>query len=94
VPIGERAGYSWASSRANNDWQTFGVTGRSKIVGTRVIKVRRRKFSTVVVRSTLTQAGFRYGSGTRKMYFAAGTGLVKLVLRHRDGSVSTVELIK
>ena len=46
------------------------------------------------MRSTLTQKGFRYGSGTRTSWFAPGKGLVKLVFRHRDGSVSTVERLK
>jgi hypothetical protein len=94
VPIGEGTGYSWASSRASDDWRTFGVTGRSTITGARAVKVPAGRFSTVVVRSTLTQSGFRFGSGTRTMYFAAGKGLVKLVFKHRDGSVSTVERIK
>ena len=94
VPIGEPVGYTWASSRAGDDWRTFGVTGRSTIVGTREVKVPAGRFSTVVIRSTLTQAGFRFGSGTRTMYFAPGKGLVKLVFRHRDGSVSTVERVK
>ena len=46
------------------------------------------------VRSTLRQKGFRFGSGTRTSWFAPGKGLVKLVFRHRDGSVSTVERLK
>ena len=52
------------------------------------------RFDAVVIRSTLTQSGFRFGSGTRTMYFAPGKGLVKLVFKHRDGSVSTVERTK
>jgi hypothetical protein len=46
------------------------------------------------VRSTLTQKGFPFGSGTRTCWFAPGKGLVKLTFAHRDGSVSTVELVK
>jgi hypothetical protein len=42
----------------------------------------------------MTQPGFKFGSGTRTSWFAAGKGLVKLVFRHRDGSVSTVVLLK
>lgn len=94
VPIDEPTGYSWASSRASDDWRTFGVTGRSTIVGTRRVRVPAGRFKAVVIRSTLRQAGFRFGSGRRTMYFAPGKGLVKLVLRHRDGSVSTVERVK
>ena len=70
------------------------MTGRSTIVGARTIKVPAGRFSTVAVRSMLTQSGFPFGSGTRTMYFAAGKGLVKLVFDHRDGSVSTVERVK
>ena len=64
------------------------------IAGTRTVKVRGHRYEAVVIRSTLRQAGFRFGSGTRTMYFAPGKGLVKLVMRHRDGSVSTVERVK
>jgi hypothetical protein len=94
VPVGEGTGYSWASSRASDDWNTFGVTGRSTITGTRTVKVPAGRFSAAVIRSTLDQSGFRFGSGTRTMYFAPGKGLVKLVFKHRDGSVSTVERVK
>jgi hypothetical protein len=51
-------------------------------------------FDALVVTSTLRQRGFTFGSGTRTMWFVAGKGLVKLVFRHGDGSVSTVELLK
>ena len=37
------------------------------------------------------QRGYRFGSGVRKAWYAPGKGLVKLVFRHRDGSVSTVQ---
>ena len=94
VPIGEGTGYSWASSRTSDDWRTFGVSGRSTIQRTRKIKVPAGRFNAVVIRSTLTQSGFKFGSGTRTMYFAPGKGLVKLVFKHRDGSVSTVERTK
>jgi hypothetical protein len=48
----------------------------------------------MVVRSTLKQPGYPYGSGTRTCWFAPAKGLVKLVFVHADGSVSTVELIR
>ena len=51
-------------------------------------------FNALAVQTTLKQAGFPYGSGTRTTYFAAGKGLVKLVFRHGDRSTSTVELLK
>jgi hypothetical protein len=55
------------------------------------VRVPAGRFRAVAVRSTLRQEGFRFGSGTRTSWFAPGKGLVKLVFRHRDGSVSTVE---
>jgi len=91
VPIGAERGVTWRSSRDTRDWQVFGVTGVSRVVGARVVRTPAGRFRTTVVRSTLTQRGFRFGSGTRISYFAGGRGLVKLVFRHRDGSVSTVE---
>jgi len=51
-------------------------------------------FHALVVRSTLKQDGFPFGSGTRLAYFAPDKGLVKLVFTHGDGSVSTVELVR
>jgi hypothetical protein len=45
------------------------------------------------VRTVMKQQGFPFGSGTRTSWFAAGRGLAKLVFKHGDGSVSTVELI-
>jgi hypothetical protein len=51
-------------------------------------------FSALVVRSTLSQPGFRFGSGTRTAWFAPGKGLVKLVFAHQIGGTSTVELLK
>jgi hypothetical protein len=51
------------------------------------------RFQALEVRSVLTQAGHRFGSGVRTMWFAPGRGLVKLVFDHRDGSISTVQLL-
>ena len=51
-------------------------------------------FNALVVRSTLTQDGYKYGSGARTSWFAPNKGLVKLVFRHADGSVSTVQLLR
>jgi hypothetical protein len=42
------------------------------------------------VKSTLKQAGYPWGSGVRTSWFAPGKGLVKLVFKHGDGSVSEV----
>jgi hypothetical protein len=60
----------------------------------RPVRVPAGRFSALEVRSTLTQKGYRYGSGVRTMWFAPGRGLVKLTFAHRDGSTDTVTLIK
>jgi hypothetical protein len=88
------AGQSWSAKNPSRDFSVFGVTGSTTIVGIQRVRVPARTFDALVVRSTLNQAGFRFGSGTRTSYFAAGKGLVKLVFRHGDRSTSTVELLK
>ncbi len=87
-------GQVWKSSRVGRDYKVFGVTGRSVVLGRQTVRTPAGRFRALAVRSTLTQKGFRYGSGTRTSWFAPGKGLVKLVFRHRDGSVSTVERLK
>jgi hypothetical protein len=86
-------GTTWHSGNPR-DTQVFGVKGTTTVIGVRTVRVPAGKFSALEVRSTLTQKGFRFGSGTRTMWFAPNRGLVKLVFDHRDGSVSTVQLIK
>jgi hypothetical protein len=51
-------------------------------------------FRALEVTSVLTQRGYRFGSGVRTCWFAPNRGLVKLVFRHGDGSVSVVQLIR
>ena len=58
----------------------------------RSVTVPKGTYKALVVTSKLTQPGFKFGSGTRTMWFAPDIGLVKLVFRHGDGSVSTVVL--
>src|SRR3954447_8490723 len=95
LPDSAATGTSWsASSTSGRDWEVFGVTGTSKVLGLRKVKVPAGTFDALVVQSTLKQAGFAFGSGTRTSYFAPGKGLVKLVFRHGDRSTSTVELLK
>jgi hypothetical protein len=94
VPVYAVKGETWRSSRDDRDWKVFGVTGRSKIVGTRKVRTPAGRFKAVVVTSTLRQKGYRFGSGKRTMWFAPGKGLVKLKFRHADRSVSTVERLK
>ncbi len=54
------------------------------MLGLRKVTVPAGTFTALVVQSTLKQAGFPFGSGTRISYFAPNKGLVKLVFRH-DG---------
>lgn len=84
---------TWKSGNAR-DFQVYGVTGSSTVVGVRTVKVPAGRFQALEVRSVLTQKGHPYGSGVRTMWFSPTRGLVKLVFRHRDHSVSTVQLLK
>ncbi|HET6551744.1 MAG TPA: hypothetical protein VFG79_24970 [Solirubrobacter sp.] len=94
IPTYPKKGDTWRSSRDTPDWTYYGVTGKSRVVGTRRVRTPAGRFTAIVVRSKLRQAGYPFGSGRRTMWFAAGKGLVKLVFRHRDGSVSTVERLR
>jgi len=84
---------SWSAIVPSRDYSIFGVTGTTTIVGMQKVTVPAGTFQALVVSSTLSQAGFPYGSGTRTCWFVDGKGLVKLVFRHGDKSVSTVELL-
>jgi hypothetical protein len=86
-------GEHWSSSRASSEFATYGVTGSSTVVGMQKVTVPAGTFDALVVRSTLSQPGYPYGSGTRTSWFAPGRGLVKLVFDHGDHSVSTVVLL-
>ena len=88
------AGDQWGSKNPSRDFSVFGVTGATRVVGVQSVTVKAGTFKALVVASSLQQPGFRFGSGTRTAWFAANKGLVKLVFRHGDGSVSTVELIQ
>jgi hypothetical protein len=94
LPAYAAPGDSWTGDTQGRDWQIYGVTGTTKIAGIQTVKVPAGTFRALVVGSTLKQAGFPFGSGTRTMWFAPDKGLVKLVFRHADGSVSTVVLVK
>ena len=89
-----KAGQTWKAPTYGRDWEVFGVAGNASVLGLQQVKVPAGTFSAVAVRSTFTQRGFPFGSGTRTSWFAPGRGLVKLVFQHGDGSVSDVELIK
>lgn len=93
IPAYPQAGDTWHSGNAT-DFSAFGVTGTTRVVGVDRIRVPAGTFSALEVTSTLTQKGSRFGSGVRTIWLAPGRGLVKLIFRHRDRSVSTVELTK
>lgn len=93
IPAYPIPGNTWTSTQPSRDFSVFGVTGNTKIRGFKKLKVPAGKFNAMIVRSELKQPGYKYGSGTRTSYFAAGKGLVKVVFRHKDGSVSTVERV-
>jgi hypothetical protein len=88
------AGQTWTAQAAGRDYQIFGVTGTTRVVGLQKVKVPAGTFTALVVASSLSQPGFKFGSGTRTSWFVDGKGLVKLVFRHGDHSTSTVELLK
>jgi hypothetical protein len=94
LPAYPQTGDSWVASRSGRDFQVFGVTGSAKVLGVQPVKVPAGRFQALAIRTTLTQPGFPFGSGTRTSWFAPGRGLVKLVFRHGDGSVSEVDLLK
>jgi len=93
-PAYPAAGQTWSATKPSLDFTTYGVTGQSTVLGVQSVKVPAGTFQALVVRSTLKQPGFPYGSGTRTSWFAPGKGLVKLVFAHGDHSVSTVVLVK
>ena len=94
LPAYAKVGASWGSSEQSQDWLNYGVAGSTTITGAQSVKVKAGTYRALVVRSTLKQTGFAFGSGSRTCWFAPGVGLVKLVFRHADGSVSTVERTK
>jgi hypothetical protein len=94
LPAYPAAGDTWSAEQPSRDYTTYGVTGGSKVLGVQTVKVPAGTFHALAVVSTLTENKFAYGSGTRTAWFAPGRGLVKLVWKHADGSVSTVELLK
>lgn len=86
---------SWSAVVPSRDYSVFGVTGTSVVLGVQSVTVPAGTFpNALVVSSTLSQPGYPYGSGTRICWFAPDKGLVKLVFRHGDGSVSTVKLLR
>ena len=93
LPAYPTPGTTWSSDPNSRDFAVYGVNGTSRIVGVQKVTVPKGTYQALVVSSTLTQPGFKFGSGTRTMWFAPNVGLVKLQFRHGDGSVSVVQLI-
>lgn len=94
MPAYPAAGQTWSSKNPSRDFSTFGVNGSARVLGVRKVKVPAGTFNALVIRASLSQPSFKFGSGTRTSWFAPGKGLVKLIFRHRDGSLSTVVLLK
>jgi hypothetical protein len=94
LPAYPEIGATWGSKDPSRDFSTFGVNGSAKIIGIQKVTVPAGTFDALVVRASLAQPGFKFGSGTRTSWFVEGKGLVKLVFRHGDGSVSTVQMLK
>ncbi len=84
------AGTHWSASRGSSDFQVYGVTGTSTVMGVEPVSVPAGTYRALVIRTTLDEPGFPYGSGVRTSWFAPGKGLVKLVFKHADGSTSQV----
>lgn len=94
LPAYPRKGDTWKTSKSSRDYKVYGVTGRSKVIGNQRVRTPAGRFTALLVETKMTQKGYRFGSGVRKSWFAPGVGLVKLQFRHRDGSVSKVDLLK
>jgi hypothetical protein len=94
IPAYPTAGNTWAGGTSGRDYSDYGVTGNTVILGVQTVKVPAGTFHALAVRTVMKQAGFPFGSGTRTSWFAPGRGLVKLVFKHGDGSVSTVQLTR
>jgi hypothetical protein len=92
LPAYPRSGAAWSARVPSRDFSVFVERGTTRVLRVQRVRVPAGTFQALVVQSRLTQVVFPFGSGTRTSYFAPGRGLVTLVFRHGDGSVSTVEL--
>jgi hypothetical protein len=94
LPAYAAAGSTWGAKNPSRDYSVYGATGASRVLAPQRVVTPAGTFTALVVASSLRQPGFPFGSGTRTAWFAPGVGLVKLVFRHGDGSVSTVVRVK
>jgi len=91
VPPVAAAGSTWSADPESRDFDVYGAYGTARVLGEQTVHVPAGTFKALAIRTTLKQPGFPWGSGERTSWFAPGKGLVKLVFRHADGSVSEVE---
>jgi hypothetical protein len=94
IPAYPASGNTWTAKTSGRDWETYGVTGTTTVLGVQKVTTPAGSFQALAVRSVLVQPGFPFGSGTRTSWFAPKRGLVKLEFRHADKSVSVVELLR
>jgi len=94
LPAAAETGANWSSQAASRDFDVYGVTGTARVVGVQKVTVPAGTFSALVVKTTMKQPGYPWGSGVRTSWFAPDKGLVKLVFAHDDGSVSQVVRLK
>ena len=82
IPAYPTAGHDLARPipRATTSRSTASPARRT-VLGVQKVKVPAGTFQALAVRSTLTQPGFPFGSGTRTSGSRPGKGLVKLVFR-------------
>lgn len=86
-----KKGDRFSAPRFGRDWRNFEVEATAKVIGNQSVRTPAGRYIALLVESKLRQKGFPFGSGTRRMWFAPGVGLVKLEFRHGDGSVSRVD---
>ena len=95
IPAYPAAGNTWAGGTSGPGLLRLRRdAARTVVLGVQTVKVPAGTFHALAVRTVMKQAGFPFGSGTRTCWFAPDRGLVKLVFRHGDGSVSTVQLVQ
>ncbi len=79
----------------SRDFSIFGVTGTTKVLGVRTVKVPAGTFKALAVQIEAEAGGLpvreRHADDVASR---RSKGLVKLVFRHGDGSVSTVTLLR
>src|SRR5439155_12879401 len=88
IPAYPAPGTAWAAQTSGRDYSIYGVTGNTTVIGVQKVKVPAGTFNALVVRSTLREPGFPFGTGTRTSWFGPERGVVRLEFKHADGSRS------